>query len=77
MNSCLTNYKKILNNGIFYYPAWKHYDKPCANVICDKCLTNNLNACIGYGDSDLCLLCVTILISNNRPNICDNIDIIY
>lgn len=60
MENC-QNYNKIIVNGVFYYPAWKHYGKP-ANVICDRCLKQELKACIGYVDQDLCLECVNSLI---------------
>ncbi len=50
--------KNICKNGTYYFPASKHYGNPDANVVCDKCYKNKLNVSIGYGNYDLCLLCV-------------------
>lgn len=54
--SLLPDYKEIITNGQFYYPASKHYARPC-DVVCDRCQRHNLKACIGYGSMDLCLAC--------------------
>lgn len=47
---------KLIENGIFYYPAYEHYGVPSVNV-----------CCIGYKDKDLCLKCVEIK-SNSESN---------
>ena len=62
---------KIIENGIFYYPATEHYGKPSANIQCDFCNKSNLKSCIGYQDYDLCLRC-TDSIANARSTV-DNI----
>lgn len=50
---------EILNSGIFYNPASKHYhNKVNPRVVCDYCRRDNLNVCIGYKEYDLCLPCV-------------------
>jgi hypothetical protein len=58
-------FDSILNHGKFYYPAWKHYEKR-VTVICDRCKSNDLSACIGLGCSDLCMMCVSEL--TRRPS---------
>lgn len=50
-------YQTILDNGIFYYPAWKHYGT-VINVVCDRCRIEHLSACVGYLQQDLCMQCV-------------------
>lgn len=53
-----------IENGKFYYPAWKHYRSIESNVVCDRCDKTNLISCIGYGDNfDLCLNCVEFITS--------------
>lgn len=52
-----TGYYPVLDHGTYYYPAWKHYNRK-TKVFCDRCHRQNLRACIGYGQFDLCLLCV-------------------
>jgi hypothetical protein len=42
--------------GVYYNPASKHYGRECS-VICDKCRRSNLEVCIGYAKTDLCLSC--------------------
>mgnify|MGYP001565582938 CR=1 FL=1 len=49
-------YENIARHGAYYNPAWKHYGRH-TNVVCDKCRKSNLNVCIGYMQSDLCLTC--------------------
>ena len=59
-------YHQIMQYGKFYYPATLHYpntlttnvDTLVNNVVCDRCKQPNLQACIGYQNSDLCMLCV-------------------
>lgn len=50
-----------LNNvfkfGVYYNPAWQHYNAP-TNVVCDRCKRTNLPVCLGYDSLDLCMLCV-------------------
>ncbi len=50
-------YFRILDFGKYYYPAWKHYGRP-VSVACDRCGKSNLRACVGYGQQDLCMICV-------------------
>jgi hypothetical protein len=50
-------YFKLLENGTYYYPAWKHYNRK-TNVFCDRCNKQNLRASIGFSQFDLCLTCV-------------------
>ena len=50
-------YYQLLDHGTYYFPAWKHYNRK-TNVFCDRCYRQNLRACIGYAQYDLCLLCV-------------------
>ena len=49
--------------GIYYFPAWKHYNNPNANVICDQCRKESLVASIGHKHFDLCLLCADNFLS--------------
>lgn len=56
-------YFKLLENGTYYYPAWKHYNRK-TNVFCDRCNKQNLRACIGYAQFDMCLSCVDKLTKN-------------
>lgn len=60
------DFSDILNNGIYYCPATKHYTGQNVVVFCDRCDTADLSCCIGYLDKDLCLLCVAAL---NHPKI--------
>ena len=62
------SYSRIAENGTYYFPAWKHYNR-VANVICDRCYKNDLKACIGYGEQDLCLQCAD-QITNNVVSTC-------
>ena len=59
-----TGYYKAIQNGTYYYPAWKHYKKR-TNVFCDRCNRQNLKSCIGYQGFDLCLWCVDELTKSN------------
>jgi hypothetical protein len=54
---CRDNYFKIIDNGTYYYPAWKHYRRD-AIVNCDRCDAHNISSCVGFGEKDLCLMCV-------------------
>jgi len=51
-------------HGKFYYPAWKHYGRASAAVVCDSCQRPNLAACIGYDNCDVCLRCADNLTQN-------------
>lgn len=62
------SYQAILNYGMFYYPAYKHYNRE-VNVVCDRCQTQQLNACIGHMQQDLCMSCVDELTSNTGTSI--------
>ena len=64
MDNFNSQYSHIVKYGTYYFPAWKHYNYG-ADVVCDKCLTHNLTACIGYLDQDLCLQCVNDIIDTN------------
>jgi hypothetical protein len=57
MDRQYVTYFKVLDFGVYYYPAWKHY-KTCCVVICDRCRNIDLQSCIGYDNKDLCLKCV-------------------
>jgi hypothetical protein len=50
-------YYKVLEQGTYYYPAWKHYEK-ITTVVCDRCEKSNLRACVGLGSQDLCMMCI-------------------
>ena len=53
---------QIMNNGIYYCPANKHYPQfTDSNVVCNFCNKTNLVRCIGYNQFDLCLGCVANL----------------
>jgi hypothetical protein len=56
-------FQQILDYGTFYFPSWKHYNRQL-NVVCDRCRTQNLPACIGHGQQDLCLVCANELTRN-------------
>lgn len=47
----------VLKKGMYFYPAYNHYGKQM-NVKCDRCNKEDLSACIGYKDKDLCMKCV-------------------
>jgi hypothetical protein len=49
---------KIIDDGIYYYPAWRKYSNEKCIVICDRCNKSNIRACIGLDIFDLCLKCV-------------------
>lgn len=58
------SFDSIINNGIYFFPAWKHYGNQNLTINCDRCNKSNLQACIGHGDIDLCLSCVDQLTNN-------------
>jgi hypothetical protein len=43
--------------GKYFNPSHKHYDRP-GPIGCDRCETQDIAVCIGYGDLDLCMDCV-------------------
>ena len=57
-------FQDIVTNGIYYNPAYMHYNRIC-NVKCDRCYRQNLVASIGYLDQDMCLKCVDSLVSSS------------
>ena len=59
--------QQVYENGTYYNPAWKHYNHT-ATVVCDKCRRRPLKVCIGYGDHDLCMICVDE-ISTRSPSL--------
>lgn len=64
----------IVEKGIFYYPAYKHYGHGLhgLNVCCDFCSKSNLDCCVGFENKDLCLRCVELFVENNKKNNNDN-----
>ncbi len=64
----------VVQNGTFYYPAYKHYGNYPINVVCDYCNKSNLSCSVGFGDKDLCLSCVDLFVNtqnNNSPKLQD------
>ena len=57
-NTEMESYILIVKNGKYYNPAWKHYHREDANVVCDLCGSKNLRTCFGSEDKDLCMDCV-------------------
>lgn len=49
-------YEDIYRYGKYYFPAQAHYN---SNVVvhCDRCLKEDISACIGWEEHDLCLRC--------------------
>ncbi len=62
------SYQNILRYGTFYFPAYNHYGRE-VNVVCDRCQTQQLNACIGHMQQDLCLRCADELTKTNTTYI--------
>jgi hypothetical protein len=60
---------EVCKKGTFYFPAWKHYGKPSTTVICDRCGSRDLKACVGLLDKDLCMTCVHKITSQATPEI--------
>jgi hypothetical protein len=63
-NAALNN--AILERGVFYYPAGRHYGNPDASVNCDRCRRTGITACIGFDRFDYCLPCVDAIV-RTRP----------
>lgn len=60
---------QVATYGTLYRPATAHYPhKSNCIVNCDNCNRQNLLACIGYNDKDLCLRCADDMIDRNRPS---------
>jgi hypothetical protein len=57
----------VLKNGIYYYPASKHYGRQIS-VFCDFCGKTQLKVSIGYTDKDLCTTCVETLSHQEHYN---------
>ncbi len=55
----------VINHGKFFFPAWKHYGNPNADVRCDRCYKSGLRCSVGYQDKDLCLDCTEIVCDKN------------
>ncbi len=49
---------EIYKFGTYYFPANTHYGGP-GEVGCDRCLRTDIAACIGWGDHDMCLACIS------------------
>nr|QBK88516.1 MAG: hypothetical protein LCMiAC01_01930 [Mimivirus LCMiAC01] len=43
--------------GIYYNPAYRHYNSEEKEVGCDRCLSLDIPTCIGWREFDLCLAC--------------------
>lgn len=70
-------FERILNSGKFYYPAWQHYNRN-AVVSCDRCDTKDLPCCIGFGQLDLCMMCVNELAKQKNYSFSNkHTDVIY
>lgn len=65
------NFINIAKNGIYYYPANKHYGG-IGYVTCDRCARTNISACIGYDSLDLCLDCVSVVIKSTNNSLQKN-----
>jgi hypothetical protein len=52
-----SKFYQTIDHGTYYYPAWRHYKRK-TSVFCDRCNRQNLRACVGHAQFDLCLLCV-------------------
>ena len=55
-------YMIVLEHGSFYYPASKRYGND-DDVACDRCGRVNIESCVGYGNYDLCMICVDNLLN--------------
>lgn len=54
-------HENICKYGTYYYPATKHYGNNCTGVECDRCYKVKLDACIGWENYDMCLICVSVV----------------
>ncbi len=48
----------IYKFGVYYYPAYRHYEDDRIEVGCDKCGELDIPSCIGWKDYDICLKCM-------------------
>ena len=56
------HYYKIYKYGKYYNPSRLHYvGATSGDVGCDRCMKEDLPACIGWQDYDLCLQCIAII----------------
>ncbi len=51
------DFYKIVKKGKYYYPASLHYSEN-SRVTCDRCRMNDIKACLGWEEYDLCIKCV-------------------
>src|SRR3990172_4781987 len=49
-------FQKIVQLGKYYFPAHLHYSRE-TTITCDRCQRNQIPACIGWQQYDLCLNC--------------------
>ncbi len=59
---------EIVENGNFFFPAYRHYGSLPKNIRCDRCQRTNLTCCVGFLDHDLCMRCVEIICEKNNDN---------
>ena len=57
---------EIVEEGNFFFPAYRHYGSIPKNIRCDRCQRTNLTCCVGYLDRDLCMRCVEIVCEKNK-----------
>lgn len=49
--------EKICEQGTLYNPAGKHYGDIASRVKCDRCYRENIDACYGLENYDVCISC--------------------
>ena len=64
----MQDFQTFMEKATFYYPATNACPTQNLCVCCDRCNDTNLTASFGfgYGQCDLCLLCVHVLTQQNR-----------
>ncbi len=55
------DFEIVVENGNYYFPAWRHYGSSSVEVRCNKCFKHNLASCIGLENTDLCMTCVEVI----------------
>ena len=61
------DFKRVVEEGKYYYPAQNHYPElNQGSVNCDRCRKTNLIACIGLDQCDLCLDCVSSIVTDRQ-----------
>jgi hypothetical protein len=60
-------FRHVASGGIYYRPAYLHYNDTTWKVNCDSCHKPDLIACIGYMKYDLCLTCAEKFLAQDRP----------